>query len=358
MLFLLSAVALIYPAYEFVTTDVFQRNLVQETVTSSSILSNFGNVSSSPNPHYSAPKTEVLGFLTPWNDVGYNLSLAFGSKFTILVPVWLQAVRRNGSYVIAGDQDVHTDWLSTMRLRHPKLRIVPRLIFEIDTSDFARDFQTIVASLKAGLSTLEKRHHFDGIFLEFPSYFASLDSLPLLPRLVTELRKALPRRARLLADIPSDEKFHYGRPGSDLVGRVIRELDWALITVYEVPNVESLSPAASLARLHKWTEEMRMTAKVIVGLPFFGIDFRSTGQGYMFAEEITNTLRNQDVKITWIEAFREHGFFYSDADEQHAVYYPTLRFLKDRFDAARQKQFAGFGIWEIAQGMPYFFDLL
>jgi spore germination protein YaaH len=88
------------------------------------------------------------------------------------------------------------------------------------------------------------------------------------------------------------------------------------------------------------------------------MDFAPTRPGHVFADDITKTLRSRVVKITWIEALREHGFFYSDGEEQHGVYYPTLLFLKDRFDASRQKEFAGFGLWEIAQGMPYFFDLL
>jgi hypothetical protein len=33
-------------------------------------------------------------------------------------------------------------------------------------------------------------------------------------------------------------------------------------------------------------------------------------------------------------------------------------FLKDRFDKCVQAKFTGFGLWELSQRMPYFFNLL
>ena len=32
----------------------------------------------------------VLGYVTPWNNHGYNVAKIFGSKFSMVSPVWLQ----------------------------------------------------------------------------------------------------------------------------------------------------------------------------------------------------------------------------------------------------------------------------
>lgn len=37
---------------------------------------------------------DVLGYVTPWNSHGYDVTKVFGSKFTQISPVWLQLKRR------------------------------------------------------------------------------------------------------------------------------------------------------------------------------------------------------------------------------------------------------------------------
>jgi hypothetical protein len=48
----------------------------------------------------------------------------------------------------------------------------------------------------------------------------------------------------------------------------------------------------------------------------------------------------------------------SDGKRQHIVDDPTFAFLKDRFDRAVAAKFAGFGLAEIENAAPDFFDLL
>ncbi|PNJ84827.1 CHID1 isoform 13 [Pongo abelii] len=50
---------------------------------------------------------DVLGYVTPWNSHGYDVTKVFGSKFTQISPVWLQLKRRGREmFEVTGLHDV------------------------------------------------------------------------------------------------------------------------------------------------------------------------------------------------------------------------------------------------------------
>jgi hypothetical protein len=71
----------------------------------------------------------VLGYVTPWNSHGYDIAKNFGTKFSLVSPVWLQVtVSNNEDYLVGGAHDVDTNWMVDVRKRGGK--IVPRILFE------------------------------------------------------------------------------------------------------------------------------------------------------------------------------------------------------------------------------------
>lgn len=61
--------------------------------------------------------------------------------------------------------------------------------------------------------------------------------------------------------------------------------------------------------------------------------------------------------IRWDEIAQEHVFEYRSGDVRHSVYYPSLLSLSVRLKYLA-KAGVGLSIWEIGQGLDYFYDLL
>jgi len=99
--------------------------------------------------------------------------------------------------------------------------------------------------------------------------------------------------------------------------------------------------------------------KLLLGLPFYGYDFEhGLGARAILGREFVDMLQGQKPSLSWDEKSHEHYFEYTTAvGSRHVVYYPSLQFIEDRLQLARDLG-VGVAIWEIGQGLEYFFDLL
>lgn len=104
---------------------VFDRNLVQEEPLSRDILYEHGAYSKETSQrHFSGT---VLGYVTPWNNHGYEVAKTFGRKFDIISPVWLQVIRKGElDYGLSGTHDVDGAWLKNVRSANPKTKSINR----------------------------------------------------------------------------------------------------------------------------------------------------------------------------------------------------------------------------------------
>ncbi len=96
------------------------------------------------------------------------------------------------------------------------------------------------------------------------------------------------------------------------------------------------------------------------GMPFYGYDFEMNTN---HREAIVGTtylqlLHQYKPKLQWDDFSHEHFFqFKKDKISPHSVYYPSLQFIQDRVVLAEELTL-GIAIWEIGQGLPFFYDLL
>eukprot|EP01129_Flabellula_baltica_P001680 TRINITY_DN1161_c0_g1_i2.p1 TRINITY_DN1161_c0_g1~~TRINITY_DN1161_c0_g1_i2.p1 ORF type:complete len:133 (-),score=11.95 TRINITY_DN1161_c0_g1_i2:6-404(-) len=100
----------------------------------------------------------------------------------------------------------------------------------------------------------------------------------------------------------------------------------------------------------------KYASKVLLGLPFYGYDWDSqTGRNEaILGNTFVELLKVHEPTLNWDENSHEHSFVYNN---KQVVYYPTLKFLESRIKLAETIG-CGVGIWEIGQGLDYFYELL
>ena len=98
--------------------------------------------------------------------------------------------------------------------------------------------------------------------------------------------------------------------------------------------------------------------QVLLGLNFYGNDYvMPAGSRSLLGHEYMEILKIFDPALTWDKKSKEHMVEYTKDGLRHTVYYPSLVSIQKRLDLA-EKYGLGISIWEIGQGLDYFYDLL
>jgi len=147
-------------------------------------------------------------------------------------------------------------------------------------------------------------------------------------------------------------------------------LDGFSLMTYDFSGPQNPGPSAPL----KWVQHSLTTllsAKgsspsgnhsrmIFLGINFYGNDFllsRGSGGGAITGRDFVHLLEKYKPSLQWDEKSLEHFFIYSHEGVRHAVFFPTLMSLSVRLDEARNWG-TGLSIWEIGQGLDFFFDVL
>ncbi|KAK1326669.1 hypothetical protein QJS10_CPA01g02173 [Acorus calamus] len=317
------------------------------------------------------------------NSKGYEMAKRFSSKLTHLSPVWYELKSEGANLVLEGRHNVDSGWISDIRANGKSL-VLPRVVLEMPPAQ-------LLAKKKHQNKAIEhivtecKDMGYDGIVLESWSRWAAYgvlrdpDTRHLALRFIKRLAQALHstssssdtnRHLQLVYVIPtprSEDLKEYDFGPHDLQ-QLMDDVDGFSLMTYDYSGPQSPGPNAPL----KWirsclhlllgdTEDVSRSSahKVFLGINFYGNDFMHSGSGggAITGRDYLSVLEKHKPKLQWEEKSAEHYFIYSENNIKHAVFYPSLMSISVRLDEARAWG-AGLSIWEIGQGLDYFFDLL
>lgn len=113
------------------TLSVIDRNLVTNNrITPREIIFNH-NKYCKPCASVKSFKGKVIGYVTPWNAKGYDVSKTFSKKLDFIAPVWLQISRKGRKdYQFTGTHDIDKKWMKSVLSKNEKTQFLPRILFE------------------------------------------------------------------------------------------------------------------------------------------------------------------------------------------------------------------------------------
>ena len=103
-------------------------------------------------------------------------------------------------------------------------------------------------------------------------------------------------------------------------------------------------------------------SKILLGLNFYGNDFTATGGGPILGRDFVRLLEEAPTDSTffWDDVSAEHliEFKTDKKRSKHTIFFPSLNSIQSRLLLAKELNLGGVAIWELGQGLDYFYDLL
>ena len=262
-------------------------------------------------------------------------------------------------------------------MRTAGVKVVPRVVWEAGHLSAAQQLESVNK-----LATLVRQHQLDGLVLELPniqSYIGWLSRLCSRLRSIQVLSpqgQAGPAAAGVCIAVLRPPVT--GDNGHIVAGTTVADFK-AVATVsdrvslmtydFSVSNGRA-GPNAPLVWMRHCVEvltrqDLALKRKILLGLPFYGYD---VGQP-LVGRDFLQLLEKYKPQLQWDKRGQEHSFAYRKlpyidaagntvSEEDHIVFFPTPLSQSLRLNASVVLGVGGVSIWEIGQGLPFFWDSL
>ncbi|EDV31282.1 uncharacterized protein Dana_GF14623 [Drosophila ananassae] len=317
----------------------------------------------------------TLGYVTPWNSHGYDVAKIFAKKFDIISPVWLQVLKQGEDYVMAGVHDIDAGWLTDVRRKGKQahnqrtVKVFPRFIFDHFTD---RDIKLLLSDANERTKVNNvlikccKDNGFDGLVLEVWSQLAGRIDDKILHTLVLQMAKELQKQQlRLILVVPPFRKDTGNLFGEKHMDKLYKHIYAFSLMTYDFSSVQRPGANAPLYFVRKAVEMIApegcpdmeaKRAKILLGLNMYGNDYTPDGGGPITFSQYLDLVKNVKKHLTYDERDVENFFEIKNENGRHIVFYPTLYSINERIKLA-QELGTGISVWELGQGLNYFYDL-
>ncbi|KAM0938461.1 putative glycoside hydrolase family 18, catalytic domain, glycoside hydrolase superfamily [Dioscorea sansibarensis] len=357
--------------------SVYERGLVKPNVAFLEILAEHSRVSENrTRKHFENP---VLAYVTPWNSRGYEMAKLFSSKVTHVSPVWYELKSKGKDFVLEGRHNADAGWISDLQKNGHSL-VLPRVVLEA----FPAEFITKKKQWRKAIDIIVKECEemgYDGIVLESWSRWDAYGVLQdpdmrlMALKFIKHLGEALhsvtsttnsSHHLELIYVIPAPRSQNLGEYdfGPQDYQELKNAVDGFSLMTYDFSSPQSPGPNAPLQWIRSSLQLLLSDAEdghmIFLGINFYGNDFvlsGGSGGGAITGWDYISLLEKHKPSIRWEEKSEEHYFVYTSNNHKHAVFYPSLMSISTRLNEARNWG-AALSIWEIGQGLDYFFDLL
>lgn len=310
-------------------------------------------------------KNSVLGYVTPWNNKGYDVAKIWAPKFNYISPVWLQIKRQSPNiYIISGLHDVDHAWMKSLRQKGSinDLKILPRIIFENWQPSDLKAFFMEPSSLTEQKALIEeikkacKQWKFDGVVLEMLSQIGKYvdKSVKFIQQFGLEMSEgdlSLILVYPPFRGYPTDEFF------IQAFNDIHPYVDAVSVMTYDFSNPQKPGPNAPLYWVRLCIEKLidndEMTSKrskILLGINFYGNSYTANGGGPIVGTEYIELLKNakNNQALSYNNNTAENYLEIRTSQGNKKIFYPTLYSIQKRLDLAREYG-TGIAIWEIGR---------
>jgi chitinase domain-containing protein 1 len=211
-----------------------------------------------------------------------------------------------------------------------------------------------------------KKYKLDGIVLEVWSQLSARVDDDYLQTLVIEIADKLKQSDfDLILVIPPVRKEMVDLFSKKHFEALYPHMTAFSLMTYDYSNVQRPGPNAPIYWIKNAIKHIcpdtvahvtAKRAKILLGLNFYGNDYTPNGGGPIIGHEYLSLLKNVKSRLQFDEKDVENFFEVRTSNGRHIVFYPTLHSINERISLA-QELGTGLSIWELGQGLDYFYDL-
>jgi chitinase domain-containing protein 1 len=263
---------------------------------------------------------------------------------------------------------VDEGWVKDVKARGKITKFYPRILFEHFTDKDYSKLLTYPDEITAAAQTIIavcQKYKFDGVVLELWSQLSQRVDDHHLVNLVKTISQQLKAEGYgTILVVPPSQR------GPDLFNGKHFDQLWEHVTAFSLMTYDfssfqrpgANSPLYWMKRVvehicHRSHRMEEKRAKILLGLNFYGYDYTPNGGEAVVGHSYLSLLKHVKGRLKFDETDHENFFEVKTSTGRHYVFYPTLYSIQTRIDLARELG-VNLAIWEIGQGLDYFYDLL